>query len=265
MRTTAKMTQREVAKALDWSPSKVIRIENGQVGISVTDLRALAAHCGVTDEGRLAELVHMARSSKRQPFSDYRDIMSAETIRFFGYESSTSLIRHVQPLIMPGLLQTEEYTRGLLRGYGREPVVIDRIVESRRERQEILDRAEPPEVFVILDEAVLRRHIGGPGVMRRQLQHLLSLASRSSVTVQVLPFSAGANEALKGQFTHLEFPEPSDPDVVFVESSRANTIFIDDPAVAGPYQETFLNLEDLAAPPAQLPEFVETAVADIAR
>lgn len=259
-RTAAKLTQREVADALEWSPSKVIRIESGQVGISVTDLRALAGLYSVDDAAKLAELETLARGSRRQPFADYRDVIGADTIKFFGLEASASLIRHVQPLVVPGPLQTEDYTRALLHAYGVETKVIDRVVESRRERQELLYRTDPPQVFTILDEAVLRRQVGGPSVMNRQLQHLVALADRPHVTIQIVPFTAGAYRAIQGPFVHLEFPDVSDPDVVFLDGQRDTATFIDDPAITGEYQESFIALEDLASSPDQLPSYVDRAI-----
>jgi transcriptional regulator with XRE-family HTH domain len=259
LRGESKLTQREVAQALDWSPSKVIRIESGQVGISVTDLRALAALYGLKAGPEVDQLAMMARGSKRQPFADYRDVLAPETIRFFGYEASASLIRHVQPLVVPGLLQTEDYTRALLHAYGTDAKSIDRVIDSRRERQELLDREEPPKIFTILDEAVLRRRVGGTSVMNRQLQHLLTLAERKTVTIQIVPFLVGAYEAIQGPFVHLEFPVASDPDVIFLDSVQGGATFIDDPEITGRYQESFLALEDLAAAPSQLTEFIERA------
>lgn len=259
LRAKAELTQRQVAVALDWSPSKIIRIENGSVGISVTDLKALAAEYGMTDGNTLDKLAEMARGSKKQPFVDYRDVLSTETIRYLGYEASASLIRQVQLLLVPGLLQTEEYTRALLEGYGMDAKRADRLVESRRDRQELLDTAEPPMLFVIIDEAVLRRAIGGAPAMRRQLRHLLEMDSRPSVTIQVLPFSLGAYEALQGPFVHLEFRTPSDPDVLFLENMRGSSSFIDDPEVTGPYQEAFFKLEDTASTPGQLAEYIARA------
>ncbi len=260
LRSQSTLTQRDVAKRLDWSPSKVIRIESGQVGISVTDLRALAALYGVTDEAQVDALVEMARGSKRQPFAEYRDVLPPETIRFFGYEASASLIRHVQPLVVPGLLQTEGYTRALLTAYGASGEVIDRVVESRRERQEILDADGSPEVFTILDEGVVRRCVGGPAVMAKQLEHLQELDSRPGVSIQVMPFGAGAYEALQGAFVHLEFADPSDPDIVFLDNDRAGAVFIDDPAVTGTYQEKFFTFEESASGPGQLTEYAERAI-----
>src|SRR3954462_9212976 len=108
LRTAADLTQREVADALEWSPSKIIRIESGQVGITVTDLKALVAHYGLRDDAQVASLTELARGSKRQPFVEYRDVLSAETVKFLGYEASASRVRLVQPTLVPGPLQTEE-------------------------------------------------------------------------------------------------------------------------------------------------------------
>jgi transcriptional regulator with XRE-family HTH domain len=260
LRTAAGMTQREVADALYWSPSKIIRIESGQVGITVTDLRALASHYGLHDDVELASLIDLARNSKRQPFVEYRDVLSAETIKYFGYESSALLVRQVQPLLVPGLMQTEEYRRAVLTSYGREPKDLDRLIESTRERQELLDRETVPELFVILDEAVLRRVVGGPAVMRTQLEHLRRLSERPRISIQVLPFTVGAHEAMRGPFVHLEFPVASDPDVVYLEYGRGPSTFIDDPVVAALHQERFLELEDLASPPAKFAEYVDRAI-----
>src|SRR3954464_3402791 len=176
LRTAAGQTQRDVAKALYWSPSKVIRIESGQVGITVTDLRALASLYGLTDDEQLAALTEMAQGSKRQPFVGYRDVLSADTIKYYGYEASAKLIRQVSPLLVPGLLQVEEYTRAVLgTASATSGVEVDRIVESRRDRQELLERDSRPQLFMILGEAALRQAVGGAEVMKNQLQHLVEL------------------------------------------------------------------------------------------
>lgn len=260
LRAREELTQRDVASALDWSPSKVIRIESGQVGVSVTDLRALAQLYRVNDQTVLSELTEMARNSKRQPFSEYRDVLSAETIRYFGYEATSSLVRQVNPLLVPGLVQTEEYTRGLLLGWKKNEKDIERIVESRRERQELLEQSDHPKIFMILGEAVLHQAVGGRAVMRNQLNHLLEVSARPRISIQVLPFTAGANDAMKGPFVHLEFPDTSDPDVVLVENERMTTSFIDDPAATGPYQEAFYQLEDQAASAADFAIYANKAL-----
>jgi transcriptional regulator with XRE-family HTH domain len=259
LRTAADLTQREVAEALDWSPSKIIRIESGQVGITVTDLRALVGHYGLSDASELATLTDLAKGSKRQPFAEFRDVLSAETVKFHGYESSASRIRQVQPSLVPGIVQTEEYTRALLSGYGRRAAAIDRVIASRRERQELLEREPAPQLQFILDEAIFWRQVGGPRVMHNQLQWLLELSRLPNIAVQVIPFSAGAYEALRGPFVILEFPVATDPDVVYLEYSRGPSTFSDDEEVTAEYQERWVALEDLAAPADGFEKFVERA------
>jgi transcriptional regulator with XRE-family HTH domain len=259
LRTAADLTQREVAEALDWSPSKIIRIESGQVGITVTDLRALVGHYGLSDASELATQTNQAKGSKRQPFAEFRDVLSAETVKFHGYESSASRIRQVQPSLVPGIVQTEEYTRALLSGYGRRAAAIDRVIASRRERQELLEREPAPHLQFILDEAIFWRQVGGPRVMHNQLQWLLELSRLPNIAVQVIPFSAGAYEALRGPFVILEFPEATDPDVVYLEYSRGPSTFSDDEEVTAEYQERWVALEDLAAPADGFEKFVERA------
>jgi transcriptional regulator with XRE-family HTH domain len=260
LRTDAGKTQRDVAKALYWSPSKVIRIESGQVGITVTDLRALTGLYGLEDETLLAELTEMAQGSKRQPFAEYRDVLQPDTINFMRYQASAKLIRQVEPLLIPGLLQIEEYSRAVLRAFESNPDQIERIVASRRERQELLERTPRPEVFVILGEAALRQAIGGPAVMKNQLQHLLELNDQRIVSIQVLPFELSAHDALRGPFVHMEFDDPSDPDVVFLEHARATSTFSDDPVLTADYQVRFFNLEDVASQSADFHIYYERAI-----
>lgn len=249
LRAQAKLTQRQVADNLDWSPSKVIRIEQGTVRIGVTDLQALLNLYQVTDPDIIANLTLMARESKKLPFSEYRDVVQAEAVRYFQYESNASIVRQVQPLLLPGLLQVEEYSRAVLDAFGKSPEEADRIVESRKERQELLERQAPPQAFFIIDESVLRREVGGPRVMARQIDHLIELSGRPDVSIQVLRFAAGAHPALQGPFVHLEFPAENDPDVIFVENALGDTLFRDDEDVTAAYREQFWILEDLATRP----------------
>lgn len=250
LRAQAKLTQRQVAHSLDWSPSKVIRIEQGTVRIQVTDLQALLNLYQVTDPATVADLTAMARESKKLPFAEYREVVTAETVRYFQYEANASIIRQVHPLLVPGLLQTEEYSRAVLDAYRTPPDNRDKIIESRKERRELFDRTEPPEAFFILDEAVLRRQVGGPSVMSRQIDHLVAMSERSGVSIQVIRFSAGAHSAMAGPFVHLEFPVENDPDVIFIENTLGDTLFLHDLDVTARYREQFWTLEDLASPAA---------------
>jgi transcriptional regulator with XRE-family HTH domain len=246
LRSQAGLTQRQVADSLYWSPSKMIRIEQGTVRITPTDLQALLGLYGISDPTVVAELIMMARESKKLPFAEYRDIISAEAVKYFQYEANASIVRQVTPILVPGLLQIEEYTRALLEAYGTSADRVDRIVESRKERQELFERPDRLEAFFILDEAVLRRAVGGPKVMGRQIEHLVEMSRRTDVSIQVLPFTVGAHSAMKGPFVHLEFPEENDPDVIFVENTLGDTLFRDDEEITAQYLEQFWALESIA-------------------
>lgn len=258
LRNHAKLTQRQVADSLDWSPSKVIRIEQGAVRVGVTDLQALLKLYDVTDTLTIDELSMMARESKKLPFAEYKEITSAEAIRYFQYEANASIIRQVTPLLIPGLLQIEEYSRALLKAYETPLDHVDKLVESRKERRELFERPEPPESFFILDEAVLRRVVGGPRIMARQIDHLVAMSQRPDVSIQVLRFTDGAHSAMAGPFVHLEFDQENDPDVIFIENTLGDTLLRDDPEITARYLEQFLRLEDTATEPEAFEAYVKS-------
>jgi transcriptional regulator with XRE-family HTH domain len=257
LRSQAKLTQRQVAENLDWSPSKVIRIEQGTVRIGVTDLQALLKLYDVTDAATVEDLTRMARESKKLPFAEYREVVTAEGVRYFQYEADAAIVRQVQSALVPGLLQVEEYSRAVLLAYGKSSDDIDKVVESRKERQELFERADPPETFFILDEAVLRRTVGGSKTMNRQIEHLLEMSKRPNVSIQIIPFSVGAYSAMQGPFVHLEFPAENDPDVIFVENAIGDTLYLDNEELTANYREQFWILEDLAAPPEALEQIAK--------
>jgi transcriptional regulator with XRE-family HTH domain len=258
LRVQARMTQKLVADTLDWSPSKVIRIENGQVAVGVSDLRALVALYGMNDSTHLAELEQLARGSKRMPFSEYRGLISPDSMKFFGYESSAAVLRQVESLIFPGILQTEEYARGILSlRRDRAPEDVDRVVQTRRERQEILERPTPLLHF-IFDEGVLRREVGSPAVLRGQLLRAVELVRGGRISIQVLPFGLGYHEALRGSFIHLEFDLASESDVLYLENTRGGSSqFFEDVTTTGEYKETFYILEDKALSAERSAELME--------
>lgn len=255
-------TQRQVAEALDWSPSKVTRIENGSVSISVTDLRALLAYYGVTDSAVVEELVDLARRSRRarSPFAGFGDVFSPDALRFFDYEHSASWIGSIELMVVPGLLQTPEYARAVMSVHdvGREKV--ERFVHSRQVRQQVLDRPEPPALSFVVDESVLLRAIGGRAVMRAQLENLLEVAARPNVAIRVIPLALGEHVGLRGPFTLLRFTGTNDPDVVYIEQRRGDAIFQDEPEVSGNHGQLFDDLEKRAASPDDLTAYVKRAI-----
>lgn len=220
-RETAAMTQRDVAAAMDWSQSKLIRIESGAVNISTNDLRALLGHYGI-DSARTGALVDVARAAREPtPWSIYKDVATPEYIAFLGYESSASILRNFEPLRVPGLLQTEEYARTVISVLeAHNPQKIDPLVDLRVQRQELLVREPAPSLHFIMDEAVIRRVAGGRDVMRRQLLHLQRLAEYANITIRIVPFTAGLYPRQWVPYIILEFPGPEDGDVLYVENPQ---------------------------------------------
>jgi len=245
LRAGRELTQKQVADALDWSPSKIIRIEKASVGISLTDLQGLLRLYAVEDPATVDALTEMSRGSKRLPFNEYRTDLPPETLRYFRYESSTTVLRQVEPLIVPGLLQTEEYARALLRELGKSPETVERLWSARAERQELLDREEPlpPEMFFIVGEAVVRQVVGNEGVLRRQRERLSELNARPRISIQVLAFADQANIAMQGPFTYLAFEDTEDPDVLYAEGTLGDSVIRDDEELTTSYLDHFLKLE----------------------
>ena len=262
LRPPSVQTQRQVAEALDWSPSKVTRIESGAVSLSITDLRALLAYYGVVDSGTVEQLVDLARRSRRarSPFAAYADVFSPVALRFFDFEHSASWIGELELLVVPGLLQTEEYARALMSVHELGSDKAERFVSSRRVRQQVLDRADPPTLSFVVDESVLLRAIGGPAVMRVQLEWLLEVGQREQVAIRVVPLSLGEHVGLRGPFVLLKFAGTNDPDVVYIEQRRGDALFQDEVEVIANHQRLFAELEKRAAPANELSVYVERAL-----
>jgi len=256
------MTQRDIAEQLDWSPSKIIRIENGAVAISTTDLKALLDSYGVTDRRRIDELVSWAKGSRRQPGSQYKAFLGSEAVQLFGYEADALVLRNHEPSVVPGLLQTEEYTRALMQdGLNKTEQEIDLYVEYRAEHQELLDRSDRPELFFMMDEAVIRRPVGSPEIMCRQLEHLIELNDRENLSIQILRFSLGAHRGMNGSFVYLEFP-PDQDDVLFLEMPLGDKVIREDPETTSEYLQRYWDLESRATKPHELRNVLLSAIAE---
>lgn len=223
-REAAGMTQRDVAIAMDWSQSKLIRIESGAVNISTNDLRALLGHYGV-DSTRINALIDVARAAREATrWSIYKDVAAPQFIAFLGYESSASIIRNFEPFFVPGLLQTEEYARTVISViHANNPHKIDPLVDLRMERQELLVRQPSVDLHFIMDEAVIRRVAGGRDVMRRQLRHLQKhVEDDPNITVRIVPFERGMYPFQRVPYWLFEFANPEDEYVLFTEDPDPN-------------------------------------------
>ena len=266
-RQQAGLTQEQVADAMEWSLSKVIRIEAGAVGISANDLKVLLGHYEIVDEAQVANLLALARAGRERPWqSVYGDVVSPRMLQFIEFEAAAVISRNFQPLLIPGLLQTEEYARAIFRQFSGDvpDKRIDAQVEVRLRRQELLDRYDSPLLFFILDEAATRRLIGGRDVMRRQLRRLIEMAARPHVTVEVVPFSAGVHPGLLGSFVIQEFQDPADEDVLYLESPQGEVISRDDPGQILHYREAFEELRGLSLGPEGSLTFLDKLVGDMA-
>ena len=267
-REAAGKTQRETAGAMDWSMSKLIRIETGDVRVSTNDLRALLAYYEVSTE-RVDQLVDVARAA-REPvrWSRYRDVASPEYLAYLGYESSAAIIRNFEPVLIPGLLQTEEYARALLDVVER-PQHVDALVDLRIERQELLVRTPAPELHFIVDESVVRHVVGGPAVMRRQLQQLRELAAVPHVHLRIAPFRLGVYPRMRVPYVIFEFGSPEDEDVLYIENPSGELLIrenspADDRNGPVAYLQAFWKMEQDAREEDTL-EILDNALAKLSR
>jgi transcriptional regulator with XRE-family HTH domain len=216
LRTEAGMTIDQVAERLECSESKISRVETGHVTALPRDVRDMLTLYGVSGD-LLDELMQVARDARKKGWwHAYKDVPRSA---YVGFESAAERISSYETMLVPGLLQTSAYARAVMHALlpGLHPLEIEHRVELRRFRQALLTRDEPPAMRWILDEAVLRRSVGGPEVMPEQLRWLATAAELPTVTIQVLRFEAGAHIGMYGPFTILSFREPAEADLVYLE------------------------------------------------
>jgi transcriptional regulator with XRE-family HTH domain len=257
-------TQADVAEALDWSPSKLLRIENGIVRISHTDLMALLGQYEVDNE-TVSKVLDLGRFSRLPSLADkYGAVLSKQFAAFMEFEQSARIIQQFETELVPGLLQTKEYAHIVIANYAREdepPGVIQRRVEARMSRRGFLLQDDGPKASFIIDEAVLWRRIGRESgddtVFVNQLLYLSELSMRPRIRIQVMPFTAGAYPSMSEAFTILEFDDPADDEVLFLETPRGDAVLRDAPIELSPYLDTFHDMVDKATPPDEFPQFID--------
>ncbi len=247
LREAAKLTCEEVAEHLECSASKISRVETGRVSVSPRDVRDMLELYGVPAAQR-ESLVQLARDSRQKGWwHAYSDTMQPQMATYIGLESAASEIRIYEVSLIPGLLQTEDYARAVIRaGMVNSPAEdIERRVALLMARQPAVVRDDPPKVWAVLDEAALRRRVGGSGLMRLQLEHLLAQAALPNVAVQVIPFAGGAHPAMGRPFIILVFPERVDTDVVYLED-LTSALYLEDVAEVDRYNVFFNHLRATA-------------------
>jgi transcriptional regulator with XRE-family HTH domain len=237
------ITAEQAAETIRGSHSKISRMEHGRVGFKERDVGDLLTLYGVTDNEERAALLHLAREANTPGWwHAYSDILPTWLEAYVGLEAAASILRTYEVQLVPGLLQTEDYARALIRqGSAVTEEDITRRGELRVSRQEILRRPDAPQLWAVVDEGALRRPIGSPEIVRKQLQYLIGITDHPSVTLQVLPFQVGAHAAMGGPFTILRFAEPDLSDVVYIEQ-LTSALFLDKPVEVDSYVEVMEQL-----------------------
>lgn len=248
LREDSGLTCVQVGDELDWSGSKVNRLETGQGRVQSSDIDALCRFYGTPDE--LRELLKsLAKESKTKGWwHAHGDAVPAWFSVYVGLEQAASSLHTYQGEFVPGLLQTAEYATELCRASAEQTEdEIRRLVEVRLRRQELLTEANPPDLWAVIHQSALVHIVGNRHVMTRQLEHMLAVVRLTNVTVQVLPYDAGAYPAT-GPFAILGFPEQEDPDVVYREG-LTDSVYLEEPTDVNLYTKAFDHLRALALSP----------------
>lgn len=259
LREAARRTHREVAAHLDCSQGKISQIELGRVPVRTSDVRLMAGFYGASEE-RIAELVDLAQGSKQRGWWQEHPSAAARTgfETYLGLETAAQAVSQFGVDPVPELLQTADYSAALLAADATlgSSEITDRLSVTTTRQQRLLGE-QPLELWSVLDEAALRRCVGGPAVMRGQLEHLVLMGYRRNVTLQVLPFGAGAHPLMGDRVAVFSFPDPADPQVVHLGDS-VNSRFLDKPAEAAPYLDAFKRVCTAALSPKDSSALIST-------
>ncbi|MDS0139240.1 MULTISPECIES: helix-turn-helix transcriptional regulator [unclassified Amycolatopsis] len=253
LRAAAGLTQKEVSAALEWSMSKVIRIEGGTVGISITDLKALLALYGVEDPSVVETLSEAARAAREKAWwDDFRGQVDPTLINFIAVEASATSMGEYQAFVVPGILQTPAYIRALSTVFDSSEEAIERAVFMRTERRLLLTESPSVEARFILDEAAISRTIGSAEVMREQLDFLVELNRLPNVAIQVATFDRGVTDGMQSSFTLFELPDQDH--VVYLDQPGRVVLARTDPDEVARYLDAFdvLKHPDHASPADEL-------------
>ena len=259
LREAAGITPEQAGYEIRASRSKISRLENGRVGLKSRDMTDLLTLYGLTDEGlRSRFLALVKRSNTPDWWTTYSDLLPDWFETYIGLEAAASTIRSFEVQFVHGLFQTEDYVRAVARR-GRKSAPADEIerrVALRLKRQDLLSRPNPPRIWSVMDEAVLRRQVGGPAVMRAQCRRLIEVAELPHVTLQAVPFASGGHAGESGSFTVLRFEEQDLPDVVYMEQ-LSGAIYLDQRSDVEHYLEVVDELSGEALTPAETTRFIE--------
>ena len=259
LRTDIGLTREEAAEAIRASEWKIHRLENGQVGFKQRDIVDLLRRYRVTDPAEVDELLAMAREANNPGWwQRYTDVLPQWFRAYVDLESAATLIRTYEGQFVPGLLQTDDYMRAVIRGAHLDDSAeeVGRRVRLRMARQTLLTQEHPPRLWAVVDEAALRRPVGGREVMRGQVERLLEAAKLPNVTLQVLGFDSGAHPGMVGSFSVLRFPDQELPDVVYLEHLTSAS-YLNKPDEVDQYLHVMESICVRAAPPERTAELLD--------
>jgi transcriptional regulator with XRE-family HTH domain len=267
LREAKGLTRAAAGYTIRASESKMSRLELGRVSFKDRDIRDLLMLYGVEDPDEREALLSLAKDANRPAWwQRYSDILPTWFQTYVGLEETATLIRTYEGHLVPGLLQTEDYARAVIfAGLPGEPdAEVERWLRLRMDRQGLLSGLDPPRLWAVVDEAALRRPVGGPEVMRGQLEYLINATKQPNVTLQVVPFRAGAHAALGQPFVILRFADPDLPDMVYLEQFT-NGLWLDKPDEVDPYAQVMDRLAVQAEDPNDTGEILGSVLNDMER
>lgn len=250
----------EAGKAVGWSESKISRIETGRTGVRVADLERLLDLYEVAGDERLAMLALGRQAAHRGWWHSYADALPAWFEDFVGLEDGARSLLTYQNQLVHGLMQTQDYAAAVIRAAqpSADADEVERQLAARATRQALLTAPDPLGVWAVLDEAALRRPVGGTAIMRAQLARLVQVAALPSVTLQVLPFDAGAHVSMGTSFELLQFPEAGDTSIVYIEDLTSSQ-YLETAADIERYTLVFNHLRASALSPERSADFITRA------
>ncbi|MGC0421856.1 hypothetical protein ABIA38_007392 [Embleya sp. AB8] len=251
------MTAEAAGVVIEASDSKISRLENGKADLKRLEISALLQAYGA-DPAMTTQVLEMAEEARKPDWwADESSVIPSGLGTLIDVESSATNLRAFNSMIVLGMLQTEDYARATITAHcPDEPEdVIEGRVRLRMRRQTILEQASPPQLEVILDEAALRREVGGPDVMRKQIEHLVDVSRRPQITIRLIPYSAGAHKGQMGSYLLLSFPDAGDPDVVYSDGLLGNT-FVEKKHQVASFASLFEQLRSIALNPVDTERFL---------
>jgi transcriptional regulator with XRE-family HTH domain len=256
------LTQDQVAKAMEWSLSKMNRIEKAKTGISANDLKALLPEYGITDKEQTEELLALARAA-RQPgwWSHYSEVAPSGLLELIDYESAASAVNQFETMFVPGILQLEDYASVILQAFYDEKPTAERVaalVDLRTKRGDLLSSENAPRFSFVLDESVIHRQVGSPAITSRQFRHLVDVAKLPNVTIQIVPFTVGLHPGMSYPFEVVQFEDTPDENIVFIEAPRGDAI-VDDAEEVQDYLRSFDRMTTLSLDPLESIDLLDRA------